>query len=113
MTEELKIKKRIRETSKKYHKWRVGYRKRNQEIINKKQLERRRISSLTLKEKFGGKCQICGYDEEIRILEFHHINGKNFEIGNHYHLEINKLIDEAKKCILICPNCHRKIHLKP
>ena len=44
------------------------------------------------------KCAICGYDEEIEILEVHHKD------ENHNNNEPSNL------CIL-CPNCHKKITL--
>ena len=47
---------------------------------------------------FRHKCAVCGYNEDERILEVHHIdeNHSNNDIGN--------------LCIL-CPNCHKKITL--
>lgn len=45
------------------------------------------------------KCICCGYDEDTRILEVHHID------ENHKNNDLSNL------CIL-CPNCHRKITLQ-
>jgi hypothetical protein len=65
-------------------------------------------------EYLGGKCQMCGYDKEIRILEFHHkTNSKEDAIsnlcdGSHSWEEIKKELD---KCELLCPNCHALKHL--
>ena len=42
------------------------------------------------------KCVVCGYDEEERILEVHHID------------EDRSNNDVSNLCIL-CPNCHRKV----
>src|SRR5579863_5528237 len=65
-----------------------------------------------LKELFGGKCSICGYNRCWRALEFHHTNpeDKSFAIcseGLTYSWA--RLLAEAKKCILICANCHREV----
>lgn len=49
-------------------------------------------------DAFEHKCVICGYDEDERILEVHHID------EDHNNNDINNL------CIL-CPNCHKKITL--
>ena len=58
----------------------------------------------------GGKCSVCGYDKCINALEFHHIDPdkKTFGIANKY--GANEMFEEAKKCILLCANCHRELH---
>lgn len=61
---------------------------------------------------FHSKCCICGFDKFQEALEFHHINPEEKEIS----LSANKMvslerqINEAKKCILVCSNCHKGIH---
>lgn len=45
------------------------------------------------------KCCVCGYDEDERILEVHHID------ENHSNNDISNLC-------LLCPTCHRKITLQ-
>ena len=64
-----------------------------------------------VRKKYGGKCQRCGYDTYLGALDFHHINPneKDFTIGNRDYKLID-CINEAKKCVLICANCHREIH---
>ena len=61
----------------------------------------------------GEKCAICGYNKCIGALEFHHLKPeeKLFSIAAHgtcHDLEAD--IQEIKKCILVCSNCHREIH---
>ena len=61
----------------------------------------------------GQKCNICGYAEFNSALEFHHINAEEKQYGvaasgNCHNLE--KDLNEVKKCILVCANCHRAIH---
>jgi len=61
----------------------------------------------------GGKCEKCGYDECIAALEFHHINPdkKEFGIGAAgVTRSLDALKKEADKCVLLCCNCHRKLH---
>ena len=61
---------------------------------------------------FHSKCCICDFDKFQEALEFHHINPEEKEIS----LSANKMvslerqINEAKKCILVCSNCHKGIH---
>jgi hypothetical protein len=61
---------------------------------------------------FGSKCSVCDYDKSIHALEFHHINPeeKEFSVCSYSYLNKAKLLDEAKKCILVCSNCHKEIH---
>lgn len=64
-----------------------------------------------LKTQRGGQCQRCGYDKCLKALEFHHLdpNKKDFTISNdHFHLK--DAVEESKKCVLICANCHRELH---
>ena len=64
-----------------------------------------------IKEQRGGKCIRCGYDKCIKALEFHHIDPsqKDFTISND-HFKLLEAIEESKKCILICSNCHKELH---
>jgi hypothetical protein len=62
----------------------------------------------------GDKCSCCGYNKNLSALEFHHIDPKTKK----FTLDARKLanskfsdcLDEAKKCIIICSNCHREHH---
>lgn len=60
----------------------------------------------------GGKCQICGYNNNIKALEFHHIHPeeKLFTISENSLRNLEELFTELRKCILVCANCHRIIH---
>jgi len=62
------------------------------------------------KVKAKGCCK-CGEKEKC-TLDFHHLKqNKDFEISkNKTRVSISKLKDEIRKCILVCSNCHRKIH---
>ena len=63
-------------------------------------------------EKAGGKCCKCGYNRCTQALQFHHLRDKKFElrksvIGTKTN---NEILEELKKCILVCANCHAEIH---
>ena len=63
----------------------------------------------------GTACWVCGYDKGqpgIVALDFHHIHGKDFGLTrrNIGQLSWKRLLEEAKKCILVCCRCHREIH---
>lgn len=75
------------------------------------------IRRLRLKKKLvyskGNKCQICGYCRCLVALDFHHIDEstKLFELSQRdLTRSWNIILEEAKKCLLVCSNCHREIH---
>lgn len=75
-------------------------------------IERRRKMKLHLINDAGGKCQNCGYSRCKDALEFHHINPQQKQFAlSHRGLthSLNRHRDEAKKCILLCANCHREV----
>ena len=55
-------------------------------------------------------CCICG-EKDIACLDFHHLRDKITEIakliGNDNFTQIKAEID---KCVVLCSNCHRKLH---
>lgn len=60
----------------------------------------------------GGGCCICGYNRCERALDFHHMDAttKNFSICQYLWLPLGELLEEVRKCVLICSNCHREHH---
>ena len=64
-----------------------------------------------LKESRGGKCVRCGYNKCLKALEFHHLDSsqKDFTISND-HFKLSEAVEESKKCILLCSNCHKELH---
>ena len=71
------------------------------------------ISSKYNSWKSGIGCKYCP-ENEAACLDLHHLNPKEKEIslgdamGRGWTLK--KLMKEAAKCIVVCSNCHRKIH---
>jgi len=62
----------------------------------------------------GGKCQCCGYNKTNRALSFHHIDPNKKDLGIS-EIRANPkswtlIVNELKKCILVCHNCHMEIH---
>jgi hypothetical protein len=62
----------------------------------------------------GRKCNSCGLDEPIMDLyDFHHIEEKQkFKALNEMFGSYGwpKIRTELNKCIMLCANCHRRIH---
>jgi hypothetical protein len=62
----------------------------------------------------GGHCCICGYDGCLAALEFHHLDPaeKRLEINaSGTSLALDKLRAEARKCVLLCSNCHAEVEV--
>ena len=81
----------------------------------------KRMNSTTRKDKkqrlvsrFGGGCVLCGYSKCLAALEFHHKDPsqKKFRLSGNSVMrsKFEILVEEAKKCVLLCANCHREIH---
>lgn len=76
-----------------------------------KDRERRRQTKLRLVDVMGGKCSDCGFDRYPEALEFDHFDGnKEKSIGSLMSGSFTKLMREAKKCQLVCSNCHKARH---
>lgn len=66
----------------------------------------------TLVTAMGGKCQLCGYTGQ-HALDFHHVdpNLKEKTISALIASRSwQRTVKEARKCVLICSNCHREVH---
>lgn len=60
----------------------------------------------------GGKCIKCGYNKCKDALHFHHLRDKSFELSKRTLAKKTEkeVLEEFKKCILVCANCHAEIH---
>lgn len=66
-----------------------------------------------LVEIAGGKCALCEYHRCQKALEFHHIDPseKSFAVTGSASLKkFIEMVNEVRKCILVCANCHREVH---
>ena len=79
----------------------------SQDVIN----FRRRLK-IALVKSFGNKCQVCGISYPQSVYDFHHLNPAEKEFGVGAQATTHSKADtarEAKKCIMVCANCHRLI----
>lgn len=76
-----------------------------------KTIECRRRLKHRLIQYFGGCCIRCGYDKCEGALEFHHRDPTEKCFGiSRTNRSFAKQLEEAKKCDLLCVNCHAEEH---
>lgn len=74
--------------------------------------ERRRAVKRRLVEEAGGACALCGYGRWIGALQFHHLDpaSKEFHLAERgYSRSLARSRAEARKCVLLCANCHAEV----
>jgi transposase len=72
----------------------------------------RRNAKDDLVREAGGRCVLCGYDQCMGALHFHHLDpsAKSFGLAMRGHTKsFEKLLAEARKCVLLCANCHAEV----
>ena len=74
--------------------------------------QERKQKFLEWKKQF--QCEKCGESHPV-CLDFHHINGadKIVSVGKMKSNSEEKIKEELKKCVVLCANCHRKLHFAP
>lgn len=75
-------------------------------------IEWRRRAKFRLVKEFGGRCELCGYDEFLGALQFHHVDPQRKSFGlamRGLTRSFAALREEAAKCALLCANCHAKV----
>lgn len=97
-----------------YNEWFRGYYQTHKEQYKAKAEKRQTEMRAWFEDKFASILFCCKCGEKERCcLDFHHINPKEKEyqiariIKTHSKETIEK---EVSKCIVVCSNCHRKIH---
>jgi transposase len=72
---------------------------------------RRRVKAM-LVEEAGGGCALCGYARCLSALQFHHLDPEEKRFGlaaRGIALSLEKARAEARKCVLLCANCHAEV----
>jgi transposase len=72
---------------------------------------RRKVKAILVAEA-GGSCWVCGYRRNMRALHFHHLDPskKRIEINaKGVAVALETLRAEARKCVLLCSNCHAEV----
>lgn len=95
-----------------YHKGNTGkYRYRCKRCVGEAVTRRHRKVKQTLVDEYGGGCVVCGYNRVLANLHFHHVDPatKSFGVTMARGRSLAAYREEAKKCVLVCANCHGEI----
>ena len=74
-------------------------------------MRRRRLKEILVAEA-GGRCALCGYDAYAGALHFHHVDRSQKRFGLALGGLTRALVEvrqEARKCVLLCGNCHAEV----
>lgn len=82
--------------------------------VNDETIERQTKFKRKCVEYKGGKCEMCGYNRCYAALDFHHRDPsqKDFGISKAKLTSFCEKVErELDKCMLVCANCHRELHV--
>lgn len=75
------------------------------------QKQREKLGKFYNEYKSQFTCLICK-EAEVVCLDFHHLDGKDkkYNPSRLRQVSIKKMEEEFAKCVILCSNCHRKVH---
>lgn len=72
------------------------------------------IRKLHLIDLRGGGCEVCGYNDNLSAIDFHHKDPKekenNLDLRKLSNSSMVHILEEFSKCLVLCANCHRSEH---
>ena len=97
-----------------YKEYKRQYYLKNKKLCRQKADDRKeKIKEWYIDYKSKQKCEIC-FESCPACLDFHHINDEEKEIcvaqAVARNWSISNIKKEIDKCVVVCANCHRKIH---
>jgi hypothetical protein len=88
-----------------------GYRWSCKRCVGEAVTRRKQKLKRILVEEAGGCCTVCEYNRCIVNLTFHHVDPstKEFPMSAKTGRSLAAFREQAKKCVLVCANCHGEI----
>jgi transcription elongation factor Elf1 len=88
-----------------------NYIKHKQKFLDREKKRKKTIRIWMNEYKDKLSCVQCG-ESHIATLDFHHIDSaeKELSISKMRGFSIKKIQEEMEKCVVLCSNCHRKLH---
>lgn len=85
------------------------YIKNSEKYKNRKSKFEYKIKMANLIKSLKIECFNCGIDHPA-VLDFHHVDPTKKDKDLSKFNSIKRILEEAKKCIVLCSNCHRVLH---
>lgn len=82
-------------------------------MADQKNKSRAKILKFLRKYKQRSGCRLCGENSSPDVLDFHHIDPgvKKMSITSMARMRgMLSILEEIEKCVVLCSNCHRKMH---
>jgi len=74
----------------------------------------RKMTKKRIVKAMGDQCCACGYKKSMTALDVHHLDPskKDFGMGTIIGNSVSwkRIVNELRKCVLLCANCHREHH---
>jgi hypothetical protein len=94
--------------SRTYYKTNNEQHRKNVKIRTKNQIKEYKEKVNKIKSAYG--CQLC-FESDVVCLDFHHLDDKDFTVASGVYCRTwEKIKKEICKCVVLCANCHRKLH---
>lgn len=92
----------------------IGYREnpnRSKSVKENRDKVRKFNKRFITKYKIMCGCKLCN-ETEVACLDFHHLDPsmKEDNLARMDTCSISKIKEEIRKCVVLCSNCHRKLH---
>src|SRR5205823_6632802 len=95
--------------------FKVKYRQSPVYFVQKNRERRQRLREFIWNQKMGCACAHCGVSDP-RVRDFHHNGDSKKEESLSKFASKNwgekRILEEIRKCIVLCANCHRILHYR-
>jgi hypothetical protein len=87
------------------------YQKHKQTYRSHLQKRRKAGKAFLISLKKSKQCIVCG-ENDIECLDFHHLGNKDLDLSQAVRdgWSQERMLSEVQKCVVMCANCHLKLH---
>jgi hypothetical protein len=84
------------------------YYKKNRKRLLKRQKDIQKIRRAEIAELKAKPCADCHHTFPPYVMDFDHLENKDFLLSRSGNRQWKKVLEEAEKCEVVCANCHRE-----